>query len=339
VGVFIKRILRSRLPERFARRYPPLLVELAIGVLLALLAVGVRYLLSPLIGAVAPYGFVFVAVTIATVLGGWRSGIVSMIASQLLTVYAIIGPVGTFYQDSSQQRVAMIVAIISQLILVTTVALYQREVDRGTAAREKRLSLLDDALREIDHRTRNNYQTVLAMIELQSRRTSEEPVRNALHQVADRIQAIANASQQLAANSHDLDTVRLDDHLCGLVQQIERGLSRKEIKVECDVEDVTASADTATSISIIVNELVTNAIKHAFNGEGSGKVSVMGRKGAGFELIVADDGRGMDATRRNDRTGLGSKLIENFARQLGAKHQVTSSDQGTTHRLVIPRLH
>ncbi len=101
------------------------------------------------------------------------------------------------------------------------------------------------------------------MIELQLRRATDEPVREALRQVSDRIQAIANASQQLGANSNDLDTVQLDDHLCGLVGQIERGLSRQEIVVECDVAEVTASANTATSISIIVNELVTNALKHA----------------------------------------------------------------------------
>ena len=132
---------------------------------------------------------------------------------------------------------------------------------------------------------------------------------------------------------------QLDDHLRELVQQIERGLSRREIRVDCDVDDVTASADTATSISIIVNELVTNALKHAFNGDGSGKVSVLGRHGSAFELIVSDDGRGMDGAIKPDHGGLGSKLVESFARQLDAKHHVTSSSQGTTHRLVIPRLH
>ena len=93
-------------------------------------------------------------------------------------------------------------------------------------------------------------------------------MRDALHQVADRIQAIANASQRLALRSGDLESVRLDDHLCGSVEQIERGLSRDGIDVDCEVEEITASADKATSIAIIVNELVTNAIKHAFDGEG-----------------------------------------------------------------------
>ena len=111
-----------------------------------------------------------------------------------------------------------------------------------------------------------------------------------------------------------------------------------EIEVDCSVDDVTASPDAATSISIIVNELVTNAIKHAFNGEGSGHVWVKGNAGSAFELIVADDGRGISSTRRDGHSGLGSKLVESFARQLGAAHEVVSTTEGTTHRLLIPQL-
>lgn len=338
MGVRIKRILRSRLPERLAGKLPAFAVELAVALVAPVVMLLLRLPFVGFIGDRAPYAFMFVAASVATVLAGWRSGLIAVFFGQILTWVFIVGPVWHFHAPTVITA-ALILATLSQLITVAVIALYQREVDRSTRDRERRLSLLDDALKEIDHRTRNNYQTVLAMVELQSRRATDAAVREALSQVADRIQAIANASQQLGANSQDLDTVQLDDHLCGLVQQIERGLSRNEIVVECDVEDVTASADTATSISIIVNELVTNALKHAFNGEGSGKVRVMGRKGAGFELVVADDGRGMDATRKSDRTGLGSKLVESFARQLGAKHQVTSTDQGTTHRLVIPHLH
>jgi two-component sensor histidine kinase len=83
---------------------------------------------------------------------------------------------------------------------------------------------------------------------------------------------------------------------------------------------------------------VTNAIKHAFNGEGAGHVKVVGRTGSSFELIVTDNGRGIQATRRDGHAGLGSRLVESFAKQLRAKHEVVSTDQGTMHRLVIPSL-
>jgi two-component sensor histidine kinase len=294
--------------------------------------------LLPLDGDVAPYALIFVAVTIAAVIGGWHSGLIAMVTGQLLSWYLIVGPASGFGLADAQRQAGLLVATFSQLILLVVVGLYQREVDKGTAERDRRLALLDEALKEIDHRTRNNYQTVLAMVELQARRAGTGEAREALQQVAERIRAIATASQQLAKRSTDLGAVRLDDHLCGLVEQINRGLARDGIDFECIIDDVSASSDKATSISIIVNELVTNAIKHAFNGELSGHVRVTGRKNQGFELIVADDGRGIAATRSGDHTGLGSKLVESFARQLRAEHQVSSSDQGTTHRLLIPSL-
>ena len=297
-----------------------------------------RVPLSPIAGDRTPYALNFVAVVLACVAAGWRSGLVALVIGQLLVWYFIVPVEWTFKFASPELMFGFVIATISQLLILAVIALYQREIDKGVAERERRLTLLDDALREIDHRTRNNYQTVLAMIELQSRRASDDTVREALTQVGDRIQAVANASQQLAKKSVDIDSVRLDDHLCGLVQQIERGLSRDGIRVNCDVEEVTASADAATSISIIVNELVTNAIKHAFNGEGTGHVQVVGRTGSSFELIVTDDGRGIQATRRDGHAGLGSKLVESFAKQLRAKHEVVSTDRGTMHRLVIPSL-
>ena len=337
MGCKIRKILRSRLPER-VHSVPPFLVEIATGLVVPALMVGLRMPLSDFAGDRAPYAFMFIGASLATVLAGWRSGIIAVVFGQLLTWFFVILPYWSSASPAVEVRGGFILATIAQLITVLVIGLYQREVDKGTREREKRLALLDEALKEIDHRTRNNYQTVLAMIGLQSRASSDERVKAALAKVTDRIQAIAEASKQLAVRSGDLDAVRLDDHLCGLVQHIERGLSRDGIDVECEVDDVTASVDAATSISIIVNELVTNALKHAFNGERPGRVSVLGKSGKGFELIVTDNGKGIAATRREGHDGLGTRLVESFARQLGAKHQVSSTAQGTTHRLVIPTL-
>jgi len=336
--IAIRKILRSRLPQRFAGIAPPIAVEIGIGVGAAIIAVVLRYVLSPVVRDTAPYFFISAAIAVSAILAGWRSGLIAMIVGDALTLLAIIGPPGTFYIDVAHRRAGFIAASVAQLILLLILALYQREVDRGVREREKRLALLDDALREIDHRTRNNYQTVLALVELQARRSSDPEIQEALGQVASRIQALASASQQLAVRTTGLGAVRLDDHLCELVHEIQRGLSRGNVEVDCDVDDVTASAETATSISIIVNELVTNAMKHAFNGERSGRVRVTGRAGPMFELTVADDGSGVEATRRDNHPGLGTRLVESFARQIGAHHQVTSSSSGTTHRLLIPSL-
>lgn len=313
-------------------------MELVIGIAAVGATIAIRLPLTEFTGDRAPYALNFVGVVLASLLAGWRAGLIALVVGQLLTWLIIVPPYWSIRIDDTDRLGGLIVATVAQLLILIVITLYQREIEKGVAAGEQRLALLDEALREIDHRTRNNYQTVLALIQLQARSASDEPVRIALQQVADRIQAIANASKQLAVRSADLGVVRLDDHLCDLVQEIERGLSRKEIAVECNVDEVSASADKATSISIIVNELVTNSIKHAFNGESSGHVWVTGKSGRVFELVVADDGRGIEATRRKGRDGLGSKLVESFARQLSAVHDVVTSEKGTMHRLVIPDL-
>ena len=335
-GAKIRRILHSRLPDRWANRVPPLLVELTIGIAVAILLVLVRGLFAEVAGDRAPYALNFLAVVIAAVLAGWRSGLVAMAVGQLLIWYAIVPPYFSFEVPDGERLGGLLIATFSQALVLLVIALYQREVDKGTAERERRMNLLDHALNEIDHRTRNNHQTVLALIHLQAQRSTDDGIKSALQQVADRIQAIAHATERLALRSGNLERVRLNDHLCGLCEQIERGLSRTNINVDCDVEEITTSADKAIPIAIIVNELVTNALKHAFDGKDQGQVRVTGRMNGHLKLTITDDGNGMKGRASSRTGGLGTKLVDNFAKQIGAQHEVVSTETGTTHAFLIP---
>ena len=199
------------------------------------------------------------------------------------------------------------------------------------------MDLMAEALAEIDHRTKNNYQTVLALIQLQAGRSREPEVKAALQQVADRIQAVNLATEHLAQRSEDIGTVRLGDHLCQLCEQVERGLSRDGVQVVCDVANLTASSEKAIYLSIIVNELVTNALKHAFENRNHGLIKIGSTaNGQGVCIIVEDDGCGLGDAK--SRGGMGTRLVERFVRQLGAKHEVTSSTSGTIHKVLVPTL-
>ena len=298
--------------------------------------VAIRIPLSVFTADRAPYALNFLAVVIAAVFAGWRSGLVALVVGQLLIWYALVPPYYSMGIANVERLGGLAIATISQLLILLVIALYQREVDKGTAERERRMNLLDHALNEIDHRTRNNHQTVLALIQLQAQRATDEGVKSALQQVADRIQAIAHASERLALRSGNLERVRLDDHLCGLCKQIERGLSQTNVNVDCDIEEITTSAEKAIPIAIIVNELVTNALKHAFDGKDQGKVLVTGRMNGTLRLTIADDGNGMKGRVAARRGGLGTKLVDNFAKQIGAQHEVVSTETGTIHAFLIP---
>ena len=330
--------MAARLPQRLANSMPGALVEIGVGISSALFLFLIRVPLVPFTGDRTAYAFNYLAVVLAAVLAGWRGGAIALVAGQLLIWYFIIPQQFSFAIADTAQLAGLVITSIAQAVVLAVLWLYQREVDKGAAERERRLSLLDDAMKEIDHRTRNNYQTVLAVIELQARRSSDEAATRALLAVRDRIRAVADASQQLAARSGGLSEVRLSDHLGDLVGQIAKGLARPGVTVECDVDDVTASPETATSVAIIVNEVVTNALKHAFDDDRPGKITVTGKSGSSFKLVVADNGRGIRKIERGAAGGLGTRLVESFAKRLGGDVEVRSSIEGTVQTIVIPSL-
>lgn len=331
----MKKILRSRLPERFAGRVPPLVVEIAVALVVTGLLSILRIAVMPWAGDRAPYALVFVAAVAASVLAGWRSGLLAILIGQLLVWTLVVGPVSGAIQRSYLIG-GLALATFAQLVAVAIITLYQREVERAWSQREAQVDLIHQALAEIDHRTVNNYQTVLSLILAQARR-ADAPVKEALQQVADRINAIALASKQLALSSDSLAEVRVTHHLGELCRQIKQGLSRPGVSVECQLEDVGVDAEQAIAMSILVNELVTNALKHAFPDDRHGEIHVsLGKSGEGLLLEIADNGVGMKRSARSRGTGLGTRLVATFTKQLRARHEIETGDGGTRHRFLVP---
>ena len=304
-----------------------------------MIVVFMRAVAIPIAADRAPYAFSFLGVVLATVLAGWRAGLITLVLAQVASFYILVEPRFSFAKFDPERSAAFAIATISVALILLVIGLYQREVGKGVLEREKRLDLLGRALEEIDHRTRNNYQTVLAMVQLQAQRSRDAGVQEALAQVADRIKAVTRATEHLGHRSEDIGIVRLREHLCGLCEQVERGLSRDGVRVQCDVEDLSASTEKAIYLSIIVNELVTNALKHAFEDSSEGLIRVASEQHAkGVTIIVEDNGRGLQKLPAKDKGGLGSKLVDRFARELGCEHEVVSSAKGTTHRLELRSL-
>ena len=315
------------------------LVEVSVGLTTAVTMSAARLALMPSLGQQAPYAFVFLAVVIAAVLAGWRSGFVALVVGQFVTLYAVVEPRWSIGVLTSEGSSAFLFATASQLLILAVIYFYQREVAKASAEQERQMDLLSEALKEIDHRTRNNYQTVVAVILLQAQRAKQPEVKQALQDAADRVKAVSLASDQLALRSEDLGTVRLGDHLRELCEQIRRGMSRDGVQVHCDVAEVTATAEKAIFISIIVNELVTNALKHAFREAPNGVIRVTSRETPdGVALVVEDNGAGLRPTRSGSRNGLGTRLVERFVSQVGGTHQVNSSAAGTVHTILVPSL-
>jgi two-component sensor histidine kinase len=330
----MRHILHSRLPQRVRSRWAAAGLELAIGIGTALVFVGARIAFDPYAGDRGPYALNYFAVCLAAVLAGWRAGVLSVLVGQGLT-WSLVVPHAPGTVGEAENMSALLLASGSQLLIVLLLALYQREIDKGVAEREKRLTFMEEARREIDHRVGNYLQTILSLVQLQSQRAGDPATREALGEVAGRIVAISVASSQLSARHDSISTVRLRDHLSTLCEELSKGLTWDGMQLKCDIADVQVPSTVATYLGVIVNELVTNALKHAFSGERGGVVTVSAEiLPGGLQLIIADDGQGMGGEVNN--SGLGRRLVASFVRELGAEHKVSSSPKGTRHRIIVP---
>ena len=328
----MRRLLNIRLPERLARRLPRWVTQLFVGIAAALAFLALRIALVPLTGDAAPYALSFLAVVLATLVGGWRAGLLALSLSQFLIWYMV--PPAVMFGPEAAFGNASLVATCAQTIVLAVIAFYQREVEATENEREERIDFLGNALREIDHRTHNNFQTVMSLLTLQARQAPDPPVRAALKEAVARVKAVSLAYQKLALSSEGLESVRLQDHLQELCDQLAEGILPDTVTLQTDLDPVTLPYEEAVCIGIIVNELVTNALKHAFP-EDRGEIRVSAAASEGQVIVeVADDGRGMPNSPH--RSGLGSRLIEVFVKRLEARHETPPVPRGTAHRISVP---
>ena len=192
-------------------------------------------------------------------------------------------------------------------------------------------------LREMSHRVKNSLTLVAAMLAMQARSSKQEEVGQALRDAEARVGTIAEVHDQLWRQPH-IETVDLADFLSSLCQRLQQTSSRHTLSVDAD--PCMVDADRAIQIALLVNELVTNAFKHAFP-DACGAVTVRARSIAdAIRLEVADDGRGLPAevlTSENGGKSLGMKVVRALVQQLKAEFHVEDRQPGTGFVIHLPR--
>lgn len=181
--------------------------------------------------------------------------------------------------------------------------------ERAVAA-EKVKGLL---LHELGHRIRNNLAMATSLLLLQARTEASAEARAALERASSRIRAVADAHDHLAPVQHE-DRVDMRDYLvklCGHLREHLGGV--RPIALEVDADAAALRTDTAIAIGLIANELVTNALKHAFPDGRDGTVRVAFAAGPPPALTVADDGIGCPPGKPD---GHGSRLLQLLVRQV-----------------------
>ncbi len=219
-----------------------------------------------------------------------------------------------------------------QILLAIEDVTERVKAERERAVRHERISML---MQELTHRVKNSLQSIAAMVMIEARSHESSQAKAALERVSHRIDALG----QLYSKLSKFDTVEavdaatyLDDLCHDLVASVQ---GPTPIVLTTDIESELLPTDRAIPIGLIVNELVTNALKYAFPSQAKGSVKVMlKRVAAELRLTVVDDGQGI-SPRRAD-SGLGGRLVEGFAQQLGGRVERQSGELGTTVCIIFP---
>jgi len=195
----------------------------------------------------------------------------------------------------------------------------------------------DTLLREIHHRVKNNLQVISGLLDLQAHHLPEvAAVKEVYQESRNRVLTMALIHEELY-QTLDLAKVGFADYIAKLVTNLatSMGIDRERIELQVRAEKAALVVDTAIPVSLIVNELVTNAFKHAFPGNREGSV-VVGFRTVGdraYEVWVSDDGVGLphDLDPGKQST-LGMKLIMILTEQLGGILDLDRT-HGTTFRI------
>lgn len=252
-----------------------------------------------------------------------------------LPLVTVVGVPATMLDGGIWQRATEIAVVALPIWLallglsVLTVRLLHREerarLDLAGALERNRM-----LLREIHHRVKNNLQTVTSLIQLQP---GEAPAKREL---MDRIAAMTAVHEHIY-QSDSFDYVDIANYIRTLVEQL-RQSHGAGVSVDCSLDSVVVGADQALPVGLIVNEVVTNAFKHAFpeGRPGTIRVAIGSDRPGEVRVTVQDDGVGYGMGRGGGPSGgMGSRLIRGLTRQVRG-HYEFRNDHGTLFILIFP---
>ena len=215
------------------------------------------------------------------------------------------------------------------------------ELEATVKERTDALNQRDLLLREVYHRVKNNLQIVDAVIQMQAAETANQPDRAFLEALRSRVYALGLVHQQLMTSA-DLNTFDLAPFLRELTENLLVAGATGDVEMEVNAMPLSVGLDFAVPMGLIVTELLTNSLKHAFP-DGTGKVTVSVTRereddpDSEIVVTVQDNGRGDQSEAEPARkAGLGKRLIQGLLRQLEGR-MIVEGKAGQTTRIFIPK--
>jgi PAS domain S-box-containing protein len=212
---------------------------------------------------------------------------------------------------------------------------FERAVAERTAELQEALETRTALLHEVDHRVKNNLQMVSSLIVMQARTIPDQKVRQSLEEMLSRVEALSTVHRRLY-QSDDVARFEVGEFLQDLVRDIVAASRFRDMETRFELDNVDIAAGRAAPVALIVNELVTNALKHAFDGIDAPVLTTrIVKSGERFRIEIEDNGAGMGEA--DGAASFGTKLIRSLSRQLKAEITWEDIRPGTRATIELPQ--
>ena len=277
----------------------------------------------------APYALAYPGLLVATLMGRLRGGLIAwpLVFGYLWLVGIDHGPDYRFADPLDYPRT--VINLVVGLIVISLTESARSAATSLLAEREQRLIERDMLLSEFDHRLKNNLTILTSLIGMQAREAENPAVVEALGKASARIASLGKTYDHLRYQPGAISTVDLGELVESLCASMRESIfAGSPISLASDPCPCPVERDRASALALLINELVTNAVKHAFTGRSEGKVDVSLKVEGGEALLcVTDDGIGIPAESPAGRQGM--RLLNALAKMAQADLFVSSGAAGT----------
>lgn len=330
--------LSDQISSRMSSKLSGFAGQVVVAFLCALGAVALREVMDLILPAGAgPFALTFPFVLFATLFARWTAGVITMLFSALFAWYFVLPVNNSFTFEIASDAPRVLVNVLSGFLIVTLAEYYRRVVRQAVSTRD---ALAEDRkllLQEIDHRVKNKFAMVAGLVRIEARAAKSDDARQALDRLQGRVESISKVHEALYRDDDGDSRVDMQVYLSALCNSLTDGVVTQDgVKVVTDLRPVDLPRDKAIAVGLVVNELFTNAVKHAFKGRETGEIRVLLETEPG-ELVVtvADDGVGMPEGETREGS-LGQGLLQSFAESAEGELEYPDTKQGTCVRLRLP---
>lgn len=312
--------VEDALVRTLPKKRPPLLIAYGGATLFVGIAFYIRWLFKDYWQGY-PFLLFFPAIIMSALLFDRASGLYTTALSASLAAYFFIEPIGSFAVNA-RNFPPFVTFVVIGAGLSFLIQLIRHALHRIVESEQEK----DLLLRELAHRTKNDFMMIISLVRLQARGQPPE-TQALLDTLADRIGVVAAVHDQLQRQD-EYAVVSARDYLealCRSLSSLVRGA--RDVSVRVEAEPVNLTIKNAIPVGLIVNELVTNSLKYAFPEGRSGTVEIgfkMADPGTA-EIVVQDNGIGCPDTARE---GSGSQIVRMMARQMKGTFARERAEQG-----------